>query len=517
MQRRNLLLGAGAVLGAPVLVAAQAPPGPEAAPPPAPEAPAPAPFTAGQVTEMARHLATQPPRPRQADLPARFADLDYDGFRRVNFDAGQALWREEGLPFQIQPHHRGFLYREKVALHEVVAGQARPIPYRAAQFRFEGVQAPPPEADLGFAGFRLLTALNRPDHFDEVCVFLGASYFRAVGRGQAYGISARGLALGTATPAGEEFPAFTAFWIERPAAQATSIRVHALLESANVTGAYLFDITPGDATLMQVRATLFARRNIARVGIAPGTSMFFFGPQAPRLATEDGARDFRPAVHDSDGLMMRTGQGEQLWRPLTNPRALQGSGFQDSTPRGFGLIQRRRGFADYQDLEARYHLRPDLWVEPLDDWGAGEVHLVEIPTRSEIHDNIYAAWSPRAGLIAGQPAEFHYRLHWRGRSVDVAQLRFASTRLGAAGGTARLFVLDSTPLAPLPAAPPMEPQLQASAGTLRDIVLQPNPETGGWRLAFVLDPGRAPVVELRARLKQGETALSETWLYRWTA
>jgi periplasmic glucans biosynthesis protein len=523
MQRRNLLLGAGAMLGpatlAPAPLALAQSPAPAAVDPvPAdttPEAAPAAPFSAEQVTEMARDLSTRPPRPRQADLPARFADLNYDGYRRVNFDADQALWRGDGLPFQMQPHHRGFLFREKVALHEVVDGQVRAIPYQAAQFRFAGVEAPPADADLGFAGFRLLAALNRPDHFDEVCVFLGASYFRAVGRGQAYGISARGLALGTASAAGEEFPAFTAFWVERPGPQARSIRVHALLESENVTGAYLFDIIPGESTMMQVRATLFARRNLARVGIAPGTSMFFFGPQAP-----GGGLDFRPSVHDSDGLMMRTGQGEQLWRPLTNPRALQGSGFRDTAPQGFGLVQRRRAFADYEDLEARYHLRPDLWVEPLGDWGTGQVHLVEIPTRSEIHDNIYAAWAPQAGLLAGRPAEYHYRLHWRARSEDLSQLRFASTRLGGAGGNARLFVLDTTPLAPLGASaerPPMEPKVETSAGTLRDIVLQPNPETGGLRLTFVLDPGRASLVELRARLTRGDIALSETWLYRWTA
>lgn len=504
MQRRTILLGAAPLLAAPFAA------GPVAQTPPAP-APA-GPFGAEQVVEKARDLATRPARPRQADLPRRFADLDYDGYRRVTFNADQALWREQGLPFQLQPHHRGFLFREKVLLHEVVEGEARPIPYQAGHFRFDGVAPPPPEAQLGFAGFRLLTRLNRPDHFDEACVFLGASYFRAVGRGQAYGISARGLAIGTASAAGEEFPAFTEFWIERPAPHATGIRVHALLESDSVTGAYLFDILPGETTMMQVRATLFARRDLPRVGIAPGTSMFFFGPQAP-----PSAPDFRPAVHDSDGLMLRTSQGQALWRPLTNPRALQASGFRDEGPRGFGLIQRRRGFADYQDLEARYHLRPDLWVEPLGDWGAGEVHLVEIPTRSEIHDNIYAAWAPQAGLLAARPAEFHYRLHWRGASADVAALRFASTRMGMAGEGARIFVLDTTRPSPLDAAEAPVPQVEASAGRVRDIVLQPNPETGGWRLSFVLEPGRAGLVELRARLVRGEVGLSETWLYRWTA
>lgn len=506
MQRRTLLLGAGPLLVTPFAASPVA----QTSPPPAVTAP----FSADKVTALARDLATRAPRPRQADLPRRFADLDYDGYRRLHFDTEQALWRADGLSFQLQPHHRGFLFREKVLLHEVVGEEIRPIPYQASQFRFEGVEAPAENEDLGFAGFRLLARLNRPDHFDEVCVFLGASYFRAVGRGQDYGISARGLAIGTASAAGEEFPAFTEFWIERPAPHASSIRVHALLESDNVTGAYVFDIMPGDTTLMQVRATLFPRRDLPRVGIAPGTSMFFFGPHAP-----GGGMDFRPAVHDSDGLMVRTSHGEQLWRPLTNPGTLQGSGFRDEGPRGFGLIQRRRGFADYQDLEARYHTRPDLWVEPLGNWGPGEVHLVEIPTRSEIHDNIYAAWAPQAGLIAGQAAEFHYRLHWRGRSDDASVLRFASTRMADAGNGARRFVLDTTPLAPLGASAdePPEVMVESSPGRVRDIVLQPNPETRGWRLAFVMEPGRASLVELRVKLLRGETALSETWLYRWTA
>jgi glucans biosynthesis protein len=501
MNRRQVLVGAGALIGAAAVVGTARGPGVAAAEPVS--------FTPEMVVEKARALAAARPRPRDAALPRRFAELDYDGYRRVRFDAGQALWGADGLPFRMQMFHRGFLFRERVDLHEVSDGVARRLRYAPGQFRFEGVEAPAPDEDLGFAGFRLLSPLNRPDHFDELCSFLGASYFRALGAGQVYGLSARGLAIGTAAPEGEEFPAFTEYWIERPGPQARSVRVHALLESESLTGAYAFDIAPGAATVMEVRCTLFPRRPVPRLGIAPCTSMFFFSPQ-----WRGSVDDFRPAVHDSDGLLMRTGRGEEIWRPLANPRSLQISGFQDQAPQGFGLVQRARSFADYQDLEAMYHRRPDLWVEPLHDWGAGEVHLVEIPTRSEIHDNISAAWMPRGGLAPGQEARFGYRLHWRSHAWGGPLARFAATRVGEAQG--RLFVLDTSPVRAVEGTELM-PLVEASAGELRNVVMQPNTETGGLRLAFVLEPGRASTVELRATIRRGTTPVTETWMFRWTA
>ena len=466
-------------------------------------------FDDATLPAMAQSLATRPHRRRSDPLPRALARLDYDGYRRIGFNPERALWAGAGLPFQMQPHHRGFLFQNRVELFEVSEGAATPITYQAQDFSFDGIISPEPEDDLGFAGFRILFPLNRPDHFDELCVFLGASYFRAVGRGQVYGISARGLAVRTADAAGEEFPAFTGFWIERPVPGATSIRLHALLESESVTGAYRFDITPGETTRMEVEATLFPRRDTTRIGVAPATSMFFFAPQ-----DRDGIEDFRPAVHDSDGLLMLTGSGEQIWRPLANPRKLETSGFQDRAPRGFGLLQRERGFANYQDLEAAYHRRPSLWIEPIDGWGDGEVHLVEIPTRSEIHDNSVAAWSPRGGLRAGQPMPLRYRLHWGEREHgDGRLLRFTGTRSARQGDDGRrLFVLDTAPFA---GAQP-EVSLTASAGKLRNIVLRPNPETGGLRLTFELEPGRARLAELQARLLRGGMPISESWVWRWT-
>ncbi|CAH0198703.1 glucan biosynthesis protein [Roseomonas sp. CECT 9278] len=465
------------------------------------------------VAEIAAALAAQPHRPARAALPQPLADLDYDGYRRIRFDATQALWADTDLPFRLLPHHRGFLFRDRVDLFEVAEGRATALRYDPAQFDFDGMAAPDAAAELGFAGFRVTGALNRPDHFDEICTFLGASYFRALGRGQVYGISARGLAVRTADPAGEEFPAFTAFWIERPAAGATSFTIHALLESASLTGAWRLVVQPGETTVMDVTAQLFARRAVPRIGIAPGTSMYFFGP-----GDRAGISDYRPGVHDSDGLLMVTGRGEQIWRPLRNPRELQVSGFQDSTPRGFGLLQRSRDFAAFQDLEAAYHRRPHLWVEPLEDWGPGEIQLVEIPSRDEIHDNIVAAWCPRGGVRPGTPATLRYRLHWSSREpADGRLLRFAATRTGTAQDPrGRLFVLDTSPTGGA-AAPLPEIAIEASAGTTRHAVVQPNPETGGLRATFELVPGTARVAELRVRLMRLGVPVSESWAYRWTA
>ncbi|WP_424810512.1 glucan biosynthesis protein [Roseococcus sp. YIM B11640] len=475
----------------------------------------PAPFDAETVPAIAQFLSNQPYRRRTANLPRQLDRLDYDGYRKIRFDAAQAWWSDPDSPFRMQPHHRGFLFKDRVELFEVAEGQSTPIRFRPDQFRYEDVQGPADDEDIGFAGFRLLSPLNRPDHFDELCSFLGASYFRGLGRGNVYGLSARGLAIRTADPRGEEFPAFTAFWLEKPRAGDSAAIVHALLESQSLTGAYRIVITPGDTTVMEVKATLYPRQEVAGVGIAPATSMFFFGPQ-----DRAEVADFRPAVHDSDGLLMRTGQGEQIWRPLANPRDLQVSGFQDRGPRGFGLLQRARQFASYQDLGAEYHRRPSLWTEPLGDWGAGEVRLVEIPTQSEIHDNIAAAWVPSAPLKAQEPFPLHYRLHWTGAACGDSRLpRFEETRVGVIGdgGRARIFVLELGAVQAGSADAAPEVAAETSAGELKNIVLQSNPQTGGMRLAFELHPGSARIAEIRARLMRGQIPVSESWAFRWTA
>jgi glucans biosynthesis protein len=472
-----------------------------------------APFDRSIVRQLARDAASKPYKAPDTKLPNNLKDLDYDHYRQIRFLPERALWRGQRLPFELQFFHRGFFYAPRIDIYEVVNGQATRIGYRSGDFSFGSNAPPAPDVDLGFAGFRIHAPINRPDYYDEVCVFLGASYFRAVAKGETYGLSARGLAINTAEPKGEEFPLFRTFWIERPAASANSIVVHALLDSESASAAYRFTIRPGEATVYDIEVTLFPRVNIEQPGFATLTSMFFFGP-----SDRVGVDDFRPAVHDTDGLAIQNGRGEQIWRTVSNPTDLQVSAFVDSNPRGFGLMQRNRDFRSYQDLEARYERRPSAWVEPIGDWGDGAVHLVEIPTTTEINDNIVALWRPRAPTRAKGEYTYTYRIHWGAqvpKPLPLAQV--VATRIGAGQEDARLIVLDFAG-ENLKGVPPenIKASVTSDKGKLRNIVAQPNPEIGGTRLSFQLVAGGEKTVELRAQLLREDEPLSEVWLYRWT-
>ncbi|HET9904089.1 MAG TPA: glucan biosynthesis protein G [Xanthobacteraceae bacterium] len=470
-------------------------------------------FDAETVRRLARALSEKPFEPQDASLPQAFKDLDYDTYRSIRYRPDRALWRGEGLPFEVQFFHRGFIFAGRVDVYEVVGSSARPIRYAPALFDFGKAAVPPDNADLGFAGFRLHAPINRPDYYDEVGVFLGASYFRAVAKDQVYGLSARGLSLRTGDPNGEEFPVFKTFWIERPNRQADSIVVHALLDSESATAAYRFTIRPGATTVYEVELSLFPRVDIDKAGFGTLTSMYFFDSN-----DRVGVDDFRLAVHDSDGLAIRNGYGEELWRPLVNPRDLQVSIFSDSNPRGFGLLQRQRDFRAYEDLESHFEKRPSCWVEPTGPFGEGAVHLLEIPTKEEIHDNVVAFWRPRGTLRAKQEHRLAYRLHWGADKPNKPALaEFVKTRVGAGPNHARLFVLELKG-APLSALDPANVKATVSAdkGTTRNPVLQRNPETDGWRFSFELLPEKNAVVELRAQLVHRDKPVSEVWVYRWT-
>jgi len=471
-------------------------------------------FGADTVPGLARALAAQSYRPGDSELPPALAAIPYDRYRDIRYDPAQAVWKAERLPFQLQLFHRGFLFKHRVDLHLVEGGRATPVVYRPQMFSF-GAAPRPQQDDLGFAGFRIHAPINRADYYDEVAAFLGASYFRAVAKDLLYGLSARGLALNTGAGEGEEFPVFTGFWIERPARRARNIVVHALLDGPSVAGAMRFSIAPGVETVFDTQLRLYPRVSLARVGIAPLTSMYHFD-----AAHRVGIDDFRPSVHDSDGLALHNGAGEQIWRPLHNPRSLQESAFQDRRPRGFGLMQRKRAFADYADAEAHYERRPSLWVEPLGDWGEGAVHLIEIPTGDEYHDNIVAFWRPRAPLAAGREYRYDYRLHWCARHAWKPELAVvAGTRIGAGRDGARRVVIDleGGRLAGLAADARLRASVWASAGRVVDAVAHANAGTGGWRMAFELQPQDARAIELRAVLEDERGPVSETWLYRWTA
>lgn len=497
MRRRDVLAGgvaAGVCLAVPARAAGE-------------------PFDGNTVRALAKDLASKPYKAPNAKLPDAIAKLNYDQYRMIRFDARRALWRGLNLPFEAQLLHRGFLYNDRVDLHEVADGRSTPIAYSQDMFDF-GPLAPPALGDLGFAGFRIHAPINRADYFDEVCVFVGASYFRAVAKGQGYGLSARGLSIKTGDPGGEEFPGFRAFWLERPRPGVDVVVVHALLDSQSCAAAYRFTIRPGTETVFDVESVIYPRVDIDQVGLATMTSMFDFDPSA-----RAGVDDWRAAVHDSDGMQIANGHGDQLWRPLANPHDLQVSVFEDNHPRGFGLMQRARNFRDYQDLEAHYERRPSLWVEPIGDVGEGGVHLVEIPTKGEIHDNIVAFWRPRNKLLAKSETGFTYRLRWCNDLPATPDLaRISHTRAGSAGEKARLFVLDIAGDALKKLAADAKPSVAVAAdhGKILHAVAQPNPETGGWRASFELAPA-ASVVELRAQLMLDTTPLSEVWVYRWTA
>ena len=473
-------------------------------------------FSIEGLRERARLLAGRRYAEPERRLPAVLRDLTYDQYRDIRFRQDQALWADDGR-FTAQFFHLGFYYDQPVRIHAVDNGQAQEIAYSPSLFAYGGndfgkVQLP---EDLGFAGFRIHTALNAPAYLDELIAFLGASYFRALGRGMRYGLSARGLAINTAGDDNEEFPSFREFYIERPADQ-HSLVIHALLDSPSVTGAYTFTIRPGDDTIVDVNMTLYPRTTITTVGLAPLTSMYLFAPN-----DRAGVDDFRSAVHDSDGLMLWTGAGEWLWRPVVNPERLRVSSFVDHNPKGFGLMQRDRDFANYQDLESRYERRPSAWVEPVGDWGPGAVMLVEIPTDKEINDNLVAFWRPREPLQAKREWQFTYRLHWC-EDVPNAESRPAhvtATRIGQGeqAGTAK-FVLDfAGPRLPTEVAAPVEAIISASRGAILNVVTPFIDALGGWRVFFEVSLTDDEPSELRCFLKLEDEAVSETWSYQWTA
>ena len=478
-------------------------------------------FDEGTVPALAAALASAAWRPPSRELPAALADIGYDRYRDYRYKPARALWHGEGRGFEARFFHRGYMFLDRVDMHVVEGGRSRPFAYAPELFSFDhGAAAPPDGDDIGFAGFRLhavsqdADARGDDDQLDEIASFLGGSYFRAVARGLGYGLSARGLALGSGDPGAEEFPVFRSFWLERPVPGSTRVTVHALLDSPSVAGAFRFDITPGDDTVFDVDARLYPRVALAAAGIAPLTSMYEF--DAGERSRID---DPRPAVHDSDGLALLSGGGEQAWRALRIPRNVEHSGFQDRDPRGFGLRQRKREFADYQDLEAGYEKRPGCWVEPLDAWGEGEVHLVEIPTANEYADNIVAFWRPRAPLAAGREHRWRYRLHWSaGHDWNPSLARVVATRSGALDGAeGRQYLVDFRGGRLPEADGTVRVQASASTGELRNAVAYRNPHDKGWRVGFELDPGAAQAVEMRLWLEGDGERLSETWLSRWTS
>jgi glucans biosynthesis protein len=492
-----------------------------------PAAPATQAFDFAWLKGQAHWLASNVFQPSKDSLPPAMGKLGYDQYQSIRFRGDHALWAEAGLDFRLQFFHVGRNFTEPVHMYEVIDGQAHEIVYDPAMFEWDksGVDPALMKDRAGFAGFRVQFIT---DWRDDVAAFLGASYFRAVGGDtRQYGLSARALAVDTAFARPEEFPRFTSFWFERPAKDAGTLTLYALLDSPSIAGALRFQITPGGTQIMNIDTAYYPRKPIERLGIAPLTSMFFYGENDRRVAN-----DWRPEIHDSDGLSMWTGAGEWIWRPLVNPAQLHLNSYLDDNPRGFGLLQRDRNFDHYQDDGVYYDRRPSLWVEPKSGanggWGKGAVQLVEIPTVDETFDNIVAFWNPAEKPKPGQELLFGYRLYWGTKmpySSPLGQTIATRTGIGGTVGIKRQyyswhFAVDFAggELGALPKDSAVEAVVTTSRGTTEHVTAHFVPEFAGYRALFDVRPPEDSVepIDLRLYLRIDGRPLTETWIYQWT-
>jgi glucans biosynthesis protein len=495
----------------------------------------PARVTLDYVLAKARERAEKPFHSPRGDLPkVLLADeLNYDRYRFIQFRQGMALWSEENLPFRIEFFHPGYLYQEPVRINEFTSTHVQPIRFTQDFFDYGPLDiADKIPARTGYAGFKILYELNAPGRWDELGAFLGASYYRLLGQGQRYGQSARGLALDCGEDGRpEEFPIFTDWWLGKPEPEATTVRLYALLDSVSCVGAYEFTITPGRTTSADIQAVLLFRteENIRRIapdrkplltlGLAPLTSMFWFGKNSERKFD-----DYRLEVHDSDGLLARMGSGEVLWRPLNNASVLRHQKFSANNIKGFGLLQRERRFSSYLDSFNLYHQVPSVWIEPLGDWGEGDLHLVELSTEYEGLDNIVTFWDPKNKPQPMEPFRFAYRQRWMtDEEISLSENRVLSTRIGADGRNPghRKFVIDFVGPRISTLGPYTQPVAVASCsdnGIITETLVVWNPFDEAWRVVIKMEPvadNRNPV-DLRCTLEHDGRKLSETWTYHWS-
>ncbi len=483
-------------------------------------------FGLDHVALKAKELAQKSWQPPQ-QVPDFMRKLSYDEFRRIRFDPNKSLWHGTGSKFEVMLMVPGLYFTHPVKLNVVSGRTITPVPFKRDAFLSDDAELIKKlPADLGYAGFKLTYPINTPSVADQFLVFAGASYFRAVGKGDNWGLSLRGAAIDTAMPTGEEFPSFVEFWLEKPANDAKSMRVYGLLDSKRLSGAYQFTIFPGDVTHVEVKCVLFTRERMDLLGVAPLTSMFFYGEPSVRPLGH-----WRPEVHDSDGLLVQDGNGEWLWNPLMNPRSLNVQSFLVRDLKGFGLMQRDQRFAAYEDPEARYERRPSAWVSPVGSWGPGRVMLVEIPSREEVNDNIVAFWSPSTAVGGGTELHFEYQIdigdapivqasnsdvpNTLGRTVQTFVGRGEFDGPGDSKGRYRILVdfkggaLDAKP----PSAALRAEVSAMEGGQILEHSVTWVDGSEVWRLAILAKPAENKPVALRAVLLQGNEPLTETWTY----
>jgi glucans biosynthesis protein len=462
------------------------------------------------------------------NLDSKLKEMDYQTYRSIRFQPEQSLWHEEN-DYELQFFHPGFLYEYPVTIHTIGSSNTpERLAFDSEMFSYDGRSSTLKgltNEKSGFAGFRVHYPIKSDEYKDEFAVFLGASYFRLVGKNQVYGISARGLAIDTALTKGEEFPHFTEFWIIEPSKKGAEtdqpITIYARLESPSVAGAYKFVIEPGEDTSVEVESWLFAREDVKKLGVAPFTSMFLYGEN-----TRQRHDDYRPEVHDSDGVLMVTHADEEIWRPLTNPSRLQITSLSDSKPKGFGMLQRDGQWDNYLDAEANYHIRPGLWVTPREGFDKGRLEVVEIPTTSEIHDNIVAFWTPEEPFNEGDSMYFSYELKTvEQHPFESALATVERTRQGSAVlpgdefedeslATTRQFTVDF--LAPEAKAfddKTTKLVVQSANGTVSQQRLYPVADGAEWRATFFMQPTENQTTDMRAYIEQDGKRVSEVWNY----
>lgn len=478
-----------------------------------------APFSFEDLKKRAAALAARPYTAPAVRAAGTLEAIDYDAHQKIRFRDTARLWGEEPGGPGVGFFHLGRFFKAPVRIHAVEGGTSRELLYSPDYFDMPADHAARglPE-DIGFAGFRVMDETGKSDWL----AVLGASYFRTSGPFDQYGLSARGIAVDTAATTPEEFPRFTEFWLER--GEGGGLTVYALLDGPSLSGAYRIvsgapDTGAVQGVVQDIDAALYIRTAIERLGVAPLTSMFWYSE-----TNREAARDWRPEIHDSDGLAIWTGGGERIWRSLGNPPVVTTNSFLDDNPRGFGLMQRDRDFDNYQDDGVFYDRRASVWVEPLGDWGAGSVQLVEIPTNDEIHDNIVAFWVPREPVVAGQAFDFSYRLHWLADEPYPASIaRVVATRIGMGGvpgqprpDGVRKFAIDleGPTLAGLDRSSGVEVVIDTTRGRLSGEVAYPVVSTDRWRVLFDLEATGHEPINLRMFLRRGDTALSETWIHQ---
>lgn len=466
---------------------------------------------------LAREAYKAPP-----EIPRFLRDLSYDQYQGIRFKPESSLWQETASDFKVMLVPPGLFYTHPVHINVVRNGEAEPLPFNKSSFTYPNSDvAQQVPADLGYAGFKLTFPLEGKDTQNQFLVLAGASYYRAVSRDTNFGLSGRGLAVNTGLPGGEEFPAFTEYWLETPDADATSFTFHALLDSPSLTGAYQYTVTPGDETTLEVKSVIFPRKQVQLLGVAPLTSMFYYGENTLKPHGE-----WRPEVHDSDGLLIHDGaSGEWLWRPLLNPASLTTDYFATDNVRGFGLIQRDDKFTQYMDIEARYDTRPSAWVEPEGDWGKGNVVLVQLPTPGETNDNIVAFWQPDQQVTPGEPQHFAYTATFGSQHIAAEPLARAiathtgdGNRVGGGNqpGAVRVIVdFAGGALDELTAEAPVVASVTGLEGgeVISHFVEYVEP-LKQWRLSILARPADQKPLTLRGFLAHEGTPVTETWTYQ---